>query len=135
MRQVVGEEIPGVAGGTGDLVAGGEFAARVGHRSGCPEQRLAPLGHGRIEVDAGPGRLGLKRELEFRRGVSSRSVGSREACISSGDTMAPRAWACRFGLRRSQPEGLRALQAEEVWCLAVVISRSRTGPMGGSWRR
>ena len=77
-----------------------------------------------------PGRAGgsTRVPMNSARASSSRFVGSREACISSGETMAPRAWSCRVGLRPSQPKGAVAVTPNNEGVWRRPSSRSRTGP-------
>ena len=109
--------------------AGGELARRVDHRAGCAEQRLAPLA--RTGSKSAPGRAAGARtvpSMNSTRASSSRFVGSREECISSGETMAPRAWSWRVGVAPVPPEGGRAGHAEQRRVWRRPSSRSRTGP-------
>ena len=62
------------------------------------------------------------------RASSSRLVGSREACISSGETMAPRDWSCRVALRPSHPKGAVPATPNSAGVCRRPNSRSRTGP-------
>ncbi len=59
---------------------------------------------------------------------SSRLVGSRLACISSGETMAPRAWSWRVALRPSHPKGAVPATPNRAGVWRRPNSRSRTGP-------